>query len=498
MPDWAALTRILARDAKTVDGLQPPAVAQRYEQRFGRVQLIEAIRRSLHFDLARPGKAHLAFAALPFDTIYTTNFDLLLEDACVAIGRPFRSLVGEKQLPFHAGQTASSIIKMHGDLRHEEYVVITESDYAEFLNRDPVVATHLSAMLITRTPLFIGYSLSDPDFNSIRSVVRSRLGQFERMAYVVQFNYADEAIEKALDDKLHVISIQSESGESFDDLLEGVFLGISKSLDAKTGVSFRNSRPDAFEPLEVNIIEQAVLNSEYTKVVEATSALCFVMMPFDESFDRVYRTLIAPAARRLGLEVVRADEMSAPGFIMEQIRAAIMQSRLCIADISQRNPNVLFELGLAQASNKPSILLAQDLTNLPFDIAGQRVIRYGDEPEAARHELEAAIQHVLLQDSLLEAERLLESGRFRAAIGAASVVLEHGLKNLLLRSGIPSSGRHSLGQMARLLREHGLLPEDIESRLSGAIKVRNTAVHEIGEPTQQEAEFVLSVARRFA
>ena len=169
------MTLTLARDAETPKGEAPPVVAQRYEQKFGRVQLIEALREALHPDKARPGAAHRAFVQLPFDTIYTTNFDLLLEDAYTQATRPFRSLVGELQLPFHAGQTASSIVKMHGDLRHEEHIIITQKDYEHFMDRYPVVATHLSAMLITRTPLFIGYSLSDPDFENVRRVVRSRL-----------------------------------------------------------------------------------------------------------------------------------------------------------------------------------------------------------------------------------------------------------------------------------------------------------------------------------
>ncbi len=174
MPDWAELTAILAQDAKTLDGLSAPMVASRYEEKFGRVQLIETIRDAVHADKARPGHAHRAFARLPFDTVYTTNFDLLLERAYIEEGRPSRSLAGEQQLPFHAGQAAASIVKMHGDLRHEEHIVITQNDYDGFLTRYPVVATHLSAMLITRTPLFIGYSLSDPDFNSIRRVVKDR------------------------------------------------------------------------------------------------------------------------------------------------------------------------------------------------------------------------------------------------------------------------------------------------------------------------------------
>jgi hypothetical protein len=74
MPDWPSLTASLAAEAGIdAAGISPPDVASRYERRFGRVQLIEAVRRLLHPEKARPGKAHLAFAALPFDTVYTTS-----------------------------------------------------------------------------------------------------------------------------------------------------------------------------------------------------------------------------------------------------------------------------------------------------------------------------------------------------------------------------------------------------------------------------------------
>src|SRR5262245_20907493 len=219
MPDWTELTTILARDAKTPPGTLPPVVAKRYEEKFGRVQLIETIREALYPDKARPGEAHRAFAQLPFDTIYTTNFDLLLEDSYTEATRPFRSLVGELQLPFHGGQAISNIVKMHGDLRHEEHIIITKRDYDEFMDRYPVVATHLSAMLITRTPLFIGYSLSDPDFENIRRVVRARLGAFERMAYVIQFDVTPEQVERALEARIHIVSLSSGADTSRDEIL---------------------------------------------------------------------------------------------------------------------------------------------------------------------------------------------------------------------------------------------------------------------------------------
>src|SRR6266850_1372842 len=103
MPDWIGLANQLARSAKLNGKLIPPKIAQEYEQKFGRVQLIEAIRKALHLERAKPGDAHLSFAMLPFDTVYTTNFDLLLEESYSSRGRPFRSLVGELQMPFHAG-----------------------------------------------------------------------------------------------------------------------------------------------------------------------------------------------------------------------------------------------------------------------------------------------------------------------------------------------------------------------------------------------------------
>ncbi len=62
------------------------------------MQLIEAIRDALHGSHAKPSEAHLSFAMLPFDTVYTTNFDVLLEEAYAAQSRPFRSLVGELQI----------------------------------------------------------------------------------------------------------------------------------------------------------------------------------------------------------------------------------------------------------------------------------------------------------------------------------------------------------------------------------------------------------------
>ena len=312
MPDWSELRAILAGQTKSEESVTALGVAQRYEEEFGRVQLIETIRDSLHMDKARPGRSHKAFVSLPFGTIYTTNFDLLLEEAYSKEARPFRSLVGELQLPFHAGQAASTIIKMHGDLRHEEHIIVTQNDYDHFLERYPVVATHLSAMLITRTPLFLGYSLSDPDFQNIRNVVRSRLGAFERMAYVVQFDVLPEQKEQALRDRVHIISLTSDASLNRDELLAALFEAIQENLDTKAGLSLRSSRPDAFEEVQTHVIEKALQTSDQSPIIEATSRLCFVLMPLEEKFDSVYRKLIGPAVRLRVLWLCELTNSPAP------------------------------------------------------------------------------------------------------------------------------------------------------------------------------------------
>ena len=498
MPDWTQLTAILAEHAGTAQGTDPLVVAQRYQDKFGRVQLIEAIREALHPEKARPGRAHRAFSRLPFDTIYTTNFDLLLEDAYNLEGRPFRSLVGELQLPFHAGRTASSIVKMHGDLRHEEHIVVTKRDYDEFLPSYPVIATHLSAMLITRTPLFLGYSLSDPDFNKIREVVRSRLGQFERMAYVVQFDVSDEQVEAGFRDKLHIVSLQSDAAASRDLVLAELFEQLLTQLDARSALTLRSSRPDVFEAIAPETVQRPPESPEGAAVLEATSRLCFVIAPFGGRFDEVYRNLVAPVVTRQGLTPLRADEISTPGFVMEQIRSAIQQARICVADVTGSNPNVLYEIGLAHATKKPLVLIAEHGSKVPFDVAHERVLFYEDQLSATEEPLRNAIS-MALAGTLSRAIDLLVLGMYTGAIASAAVVLEQRLICILQTRPIAGSDRMSIGQMLRILKEHKVLRPARIVKLLRVADLRNRSVHarQEPEPSKEDAEFVLKEVQQF-
>lgn len=109
---------------------------------------------------------------------------------------------------------------------------------------------------------------------------------------------------------------------------------------------------------------------------------CFVMMPFGEWFDRYYQEIYVPAIKEAGFEPVRADELFTTGSVVEQIWEQIEKSKLLLADLSGKNPNVFYELGLSHAARKPVVFTAAEVEDVPFDLRHLRVIIYDvREPE---------------------------------------------------------------------------------------------------------------------
>ncbi|MGH8479006.1 MAG: hypothetical protein ACREXK_05375 [Gammaproteobacteria bacterium] len=126
----------------------------------------------------------------------------------------------------------------------------------------------------------------------------------------------------------------------------------------------------------------------------------FVIMPFAEPFDTLYREVIRPVAERLEFEIVRVDELEGPGIIVDDIQRQISQANAVVAEISSRNPNVFYELGYAHALEKPAVLLAKRESSgeMPFDIRGYRAIFYDDTiggKKAVERSLEQHLRAVL-------------------------------------------------------------------------------------------------------
>jgi len=114
--------------------------------------------------------------------------------------------------------------------------------------------------------------------------------------------------------------------------------------------------------------------------VEQDSKLIFVLTPFAEDEQDVFQAIKEVCVRN-GFRCVRGDEENATGGILAHIVQTMARSRLVIANISTLNQNVFYELGIAQAMGKRSIIVSQTETDIPFDLTHQRIVTFRQEDE---------------------------------------------------------------------------------------------------------------------
>jgi hypothetical protein len=185
-------------------------------------------------------------------------------------------------------------------------------------------------------------------------------------------------------------------------------------------------------------------------------SICFVMMPFAEPFNPVFDESIRPAIAASDLHCVRADDIPDPGVVADQIGKEIDGSLVCVADLTNLNRNVVYEVALAHARGKPVILITQDSPEtLPFDLRHFRVIKY---------------------DSTLEGRRALcerLSLSLSAAVGAPDSPTRYLEEMLVPRSLGSRDGAFVIAASPRSWRE--------ASRLAGGFtKLRRTCSDHIG------------------
>ena len=106
---------------------------------------------------------------------------------------------------------------------------------------------------------------------------------------------------------------------------------------------------------------------------------CFVIMPFAEEFDDVYGVIkqaVESATTTENGRCFRLDEARPAGRITDRLLVELRSATLCIADITDVKPNVMWELGFAMALETPAIVVTQNLSDLPFDIRDMQTIEY--------------------------------------------------------------------------------------------------------------------------
>lgn len=150
-----------------------------------------------------------------------------------------------------------------------------------------------------------------------------------------------------------------------------------------TDAKLLEQHEDKYRVLDISDVsggEGAALEriKELGKTIKTTPTdTCFVMMPFGAPLGDYYAKIYEPAIRKAGLNPIRADaDIFGAGKIIDQIWVGISAAKVLVAELTMKNPNVFYELGLAHALEKPVVLVSSNENDVPFDLQHIRVIYY--------------------------------------------------------------------------------------------------------------------------
>jgi hypothetical protein len=153
---------------------------------------------------------------------------------------------------------------------------------------------------------------------------------------------------------------------------------------------------------------------QHKEAAMATGRKCFVISPIGEPdsptrkrADQVLRHVIAPAAEECGYDPPqRADKMSAPGLITAQVVQAIIEADMVVADLTDHNANVFYELAIRHLYRKPVVQIIAAGQPIPFDVSPVRTIKLDhtdlDSAADARRDLVAQMKSADADPSLVD------------------------------------------------------------------------------------------------
>ncbi|MBN2156659.1 MAG: hypothetical protein JW776_11515 [Candidatus Lokiarchaeota archaeon] len=156
---------------------------------------------------------------------------------------------------------------------------------------------------------------------------------------------------------------------------------------------------------------------------------CFVLMPFDPQYLEIYEDVIKPLLSELGINCVRADELYGSRAIIQDIWKSIQIAGLIIADMTEKNPNVFYELGLSHAIGKKVILITQSIEDVPFDLRHLRCIVYEHNLRGAI-KLKEQLRKTITNDSYIYSQIPVNILTDRFTGGFSSKFVDHTIRFL--------------------------------------------------------------------
>lgn len=209
MPSWNKATEKINTKLgfdKTGDNLLAP---QYYYNTYGKKKYTELMQSIFKFNQPLlPNDIHKEIVKFNVNTIITTNYDHLIEDAFEKSGQSLQVISKDKDLAY--ANDGKILIKMHGDFENDNFV-LKEDDYLNYSNNFKLIENYIKSLIGTKVILFIGYSLSDPDVKQIINWVKTILDNDFQRAYLINASSTYSKYESEYFKNLGVDIIYSKS-----------------------------------------------------------------------------------------------------------------------------------------------------------------------------------------------------------------------------------------------------------------------------------------------
>ena len=153
-------------------------------------------------------------------------------------------------------------------------------------------------------------------------------------------------------------------------------------LEQEEGMSIR--APGEIPVPDIDVAELGIKPRFKTLRFQLREDHCFYLCPFSEPFNTIYVDHVRRAAVGAGFTIERADEIFGTEPIIEDIWQAINSSAVVLADVTDRNPNVMYEIGMAHTVGRPVVIMTQRIEDVPFDLRHYRCIVYEYTPRGCR------------------------------------------------------------------------------------------------------------------
>ena len=172
VPSEAAKLRRAVKDRKYL------FVAEAVRRKLGARDYDEALEELFRDPNLKPTKRHTLITQIPWSAVLTTNYDKLIESAYALTGPipPTYTFDSSPDLISALSHNRFFVLKAHGDIDRKDTVVLSERDYRDLVYHSPGYRAALNTLFITKTVLFVGASLTDPDVTLVLESISETFG----------------------------------------------------------------------------------------------------------------------------------------------------------------------------------------------------------------------------------------------------------------------------------------------------------------------------------